>query len=144
MGHGAIATYGDEATPESADAIETTFSLERDLQRALRTGIEQIEQGFKITDGGKERAVSFGRIDITAEDSAGATVVIELKAGAADRDAIAQVLSYMGDITQASKAVRGIVIAGDFSPAAVAAARAVKNVKLMKYKYRFGFETIEP
>jgi RecB family endonuclease NucS len=34
-----------------------------------------------------------GQIDITARDKAGSTVVIELKAGPADRDAVRQILS---------------------------------------------------
>jgi RecB family endonuclease NucS len=62
------------------DAIETTFGLERDLQKALRDHIEQLEPGLTIIDADKEQTVSSGRMDITARDRAGATVVIELKA----------------------------------------------------------------
>jgi endonuclease len=58
--------------------------------------IEQLEPGLKIADGGSEKIVPSGRIDITCEDQAGKTVVIELKAGTAARDAIAQILSYLG------------------------------------------------
>ena len=58
------------AERDVADAIETTFGLERDLQLALRSNsnIEQLEHGLRITDGGKEQTVESGRIDIAAED----------------------------------------------------------------------------
>src|ERR1035438_1060136 len=88
---------------ETADAMETTFGLERDLQLALRRNIEQLELGLKVIDGNKEKIVDSGRIDITAEDSSGTTVIIELKAGAADREAVAQILAYMGDLMSAEK-----------------------------------------
>jgi hypothetical protein len=127
---------------DTADAIETTFGLERDLQMALRRNIEQLEQGLKIVDGNKEQVVESGRIDITAEDQSGTTVIIELKAGAADREAVAQTLAYMGDLLHAGKAVRGILVAGDFPPRTIAAARAVPNLQLRKYGFQFSFEAI--
>jgi RecB family endonuclease NucS len=124
------------------DAIETTFGLERDLQRALRDHIEQLEPDLTIIDDNKEQSVPSGRIDITARDSAGATVVIELKAGPADRDAIGQLLAYMGDLMAVAKSVRGILIAGEFSPRAIATARAAPNIRLVRYGFRFSFETV--
>jgi Endonuclease NucS len=127
---------------DTADAIETTFGLERDLQAALRRNIEQLEPGLKITDGNKEQIVDSGRIDITAEDSNGTTVIIELKAGAADREAVSQILAYMGDLILSGKPVRGILVAGDFPSRTVAAARAVPNLQLRKYAFQFSFEAI--
>jgi hypothetical protein len=100
------------------EAVELTFDIERDLQRVLRDNIEQLEPGLKITDGGKEKAVAAGRIDITAEDRNGVAVVIELKTGEADRPAIGQILAYMGDLAadkkptgadQSTIGVRGIL-----------------------------------
>jgi len=82
---------------EALDAVETTFGLERDLQAALRKNIDQLEPGLSITDGGKEKQVASGRVDITAQDKQGSTVVIELKAGTADRETVGQILGYMGD-----------------------------------------------
>jgi hypothetical protein len=59
----------DSSTDEViSDAIETTFGLERDLQRALREHIDQLEPGLTIIDGQKEQAVPSGRIDITARE----------------------------------------------------------------------------
>jgi RecB family endonuclease NucS len=125
---------------ELAEAKVTLFDLERDFQRALRANIIQIEPGLKTIDGGTERTVpSGGRIDILAEDSAGTTVVIELKVGTADRGAVAQLIQYMGDISETAPTVRGIVVAGDFAPSAIAAARMVPRVRLLKYSYKFSF-----
>jgi RecB family endonuclease NucS len=113
-------------------AMEATFSLERDLQHALRipANIEELEAGLKITDGGREQTITAGRIDITAEDREGATVILELKAGEAGREAIGQILAYMGDLSRTKKAVRGILVARDFSYDAKAAARVVPNLRL--------------
>ena len=54
------------------------------MQKALRANIQQLELGLEIVDGGAERTVDAGRIDITAEDTNGRLVVIELKAGRAE------------------------------------------------------------
>lgn len=137
---------GDTPHPvdeDAIDAIETTFGLERDLQQALRKNIGQLEQGLKITGGGKQRHVPAGFIDITAEDEQGRPVVIELKAGTGDRETIGQILGYMGDLQQESKKpVRGIIVAGEFASAAVSALGALPNVELKKYGFKFSFEAV--
>ena len=76
------------------------IGLERDMQAALRSSIEQLEPGLEIIDGGAEHSVSSGFIDITARDVDGEIVVIELKTGTARQRAVAQILSYMGDIAE--------------------------------------------
>jgi endonuclease len=126
------------------DNRETKFGLERDLQSALRRHIGDLEPGLSITDAGKERRVPSGFIDIAARDRDGVTVAIELKAGTADRDAIGQILSYMGNLMESTASVRGILVAGDFSARAVAAVRAAPNVRLVRYDFRFSFETVSP
>jgi len=128
---------------QALDAIETTFGLERDLQAALRKNIGQLERGLTITDGGKEQHVAAGYIDITAEDQQGRTVVIELKAGTADRETIGQILGYMGDLQRAGKPVRGIIVAGDFTLPAVSALGALPNLQLKKYGFKFSFMSVE-
>jgi len=125
---------------EVANAVDTAFGLERDLQKALRENIEQLESGLTISDDGKEKTVPSGRIDITAQDRDGATVVIELKVGTADRDAIGQIQSYMGDLTDKAR-VRGILIARGFESRAVSAARVIPSLRLVRYGFRFTFET---
>ena len=143
--HVTMGNYGDETATEEkeiADAVDATFGLERDLQLALRKHIDQLEPGLKIVDNGKEQIVESGRIDITAEDSTGTTVVIELKPGSADRETIGQILGYMGDVMLTNQLVRGILVAGDFPAGTIAAARAVPNLQLKKYSFRFSFESV--
>lgn len=118
------------------------FEEEAELQKSLRTNIHQLDEGLIIIDGGTERVVPSGRIDITAEDKNGTTVVIELKRGTADRDAVGQNAAYMGDISTDGTRVRGILIAHGFSQRALAAARVVSNLELHRYGYRFTFEKI--
>jgi len=92
----------------AAEATTITFGLERDLQEALRANIEQLEPGLKILDGGTEQTVPAGKIDITAEDSEGRVVVIELKAHIAQPADLTQVLAYMGTISQDKKVPSGV------------------------------------
>ena len=145
--HISMGTYGEsgeDADPEAevATAVDTAFGLERDLQMALRRSIEQLEKGLTIIDGDREQAVASGRIDITARDRAGVTVAIELKVGAADRDAVGQLLAYMGDLMEDVAPVRGILVAREFTPRAISAARVVPSLILVRYGFQFNFEKI--
>jgi hypothetical protein len=125
---------------EILEAEEITFSLERDLQHALRANISQLEPGLTIIDGGNEKSTEAGKIDITARDEKGNIVVIELKAGKANPEVIAQTLSYMGSITKVEeKPVRGILVAGDFHKKVILASRAIPNLHLKKYSFQFTF-----
>ena len=116
------------------------------MQAALRSAIEQLEPGLVVIDDGAERSVASGFIDITAKDGQGAIVVIELKTGTARRDAVAQVLSYMGDIVEEEPddQVRGILVAGDFDKKARAAARMVPALSLRSYRVNFEFKPVDP
>lgn len=115
--------------------------MEKDLQAALRASIAQLEPGLTVIDGGTERVVPSGRIDILARDAAGMVVVIELKAVKAPRDAVAQVLAYMGDLhDEAMGQVRGMLITPDFDQKAVASARVVPGLKLVRYGFSFSFQ----
>lgn len=120
------------------------FSFERDMQASLRKEIGQLESGIEIIDEGAERSVDSGFIDITCRDSSGNIVVIELKAGTANQRAIAQILSYMGDISieEEGKKVRGILVAADFDKKTIAAARMVPDLTLRKYSVRFSFTDV--
>ncbi len=136
-----------EGIPSSEESLEErntslrSLSLERDLQRALRDNIDQLEPGLTIIDGGIERTVEAGRIDITAEDTDGNLVVIELKAGKATLDSIGQLQSYMGSIENPQeKSIRGILVAYDFDARLIMAASAVPNVVLKSYSFQFVFE----
>ncbi|WP_348264552.1 endonuclease NucS [Telmatobacter sp. DSM 110680] len=130
-----------EVVEEALTALTTTFGLERDLQKVLRDNIDQLEPGLKIADDNKEKRVRSGYIDITAQDKNGATVVIELKAVEADRDAVGQLLAYMGDLmSDGGRSVRGILVAPSFSPRATSAAHAAR-VELKRYSVKFLFES---
>jgi hypothetical protein len=137
--------YDDVLPSEQViEALDTTFGLERDLQLALRSNIQQLEQGLTIVDDGREQSTEAGRIDITAKDQHGAIVIIELKAGTAPSDSVTQILSYMGAISERENIpVRGILIAGDFSSRVIFAARAVPNLELRRYSFRFTFGEVK-
>lgn len=123
------------------EVVGKTFALERDLQVALRNNVGQLEPGLVIADGGSERRVEGGFIDILARDAGGVLTVIELKAETARPEAVAQLLSYMACVSEeAGEPVRGILVAGDHHPRVVLAARAVPNLELRRYRYRFEFE----
>lgn len=147
--HITMGTYGgpgpsEVEMDELIEASEATFGLELDLQRALRSNIEQIEPGLQIIDDGKERTINAGRVDITAKDKNDAIVVIELKAGTAAPQALTQLLAYMGDINQQDQTpVRGILVAADFHPRIVFAVKAVPNVQLRRYRFRFIFDSVD-
>jgi len=68
-------------------------------------------------------------------------VVIELKIGTAGQRAVAQILSYMGDMAAERQDgnVRGILIAAEFDAKAKAAARMVPRLALRRYGVRFQF-----
>ncbi len=135
------ATVLGATTPLPGEETGQRIGLERDMQAALRTEISQLDPGLTIVDDGAERSVDSGFIDITARDASGITVVIELKAGAAGQRAIAQILSYMGDVAEedGDNKVRGILVASDFDAKAKAAARMVPSLILRKYSVRFTF-----
>ena len=51
----------DADEPDTTEAEEITFGLERDLQIALRASIGQLEPGLTIVDEGRERITEAGR-----------------------------------------------------------------------------------
>lgn len=135
---------GDEEEDGNEEETDAgTFRIERDLQLALRANIEQLEPGLVIIDGGKERSTEAGRIDITAQDREGIVVIIELKAGTATPGALTQVLAYMAAVAEEDKKpVRGMLVASGFHPKIGFAVKAVPNVRLQQYRFKFTFEAV--
>jgi RecB family endonuclease NucS len=134
-----ITLPNQEASPRGLPMLRP-YKSERDLQAKLRVDIEMLEPGLTIIDGGRELIVPSGRVDITAQDREGTRVVIELKFGRADRYAVAQLLSYMGDLAVDGTAVRGILVAEDFDWGARSVARAAAApIKLKRYKNDFSY-----
>jgi hypothetical protein len=144
--HMTMGSYGGTTTLEEVEQIEEAaelkFGLERDLQNALRQSIELLEIGLRIVDGGKERTVEGFRFDITAEDTAGRLVILELKAGTADRNAVSQLLAYIGALLEQeqTREIRGILVAHEFDRTAKLAARAAGSISLIRYGFQFTFE----
>jgi hypothetical protein len=144
-GSDAVDTPETEVRADLVTAVEAEvgqrIGLERDMQAALRIEIAQLEPGLTIIDDGAERSVDSGFIDITARDASGTTIVIELKAGPAGQRAVAQILSYMGDVAAEDESgkVRGILVASSFDAKAKAAAKMVPSLILRKYSVRFLF-----
>ncbi|EHU9474294.1 DUF91 domain-containing protein, partial [Vibrio vulnificus] len=85
-----------------------------------------------------------GRIDILAKDKTGQLVVIELKAGKAKDSALGQLLGYIGCLSESSDTsnIRGILVASDFDKRVVFGAKAISNVKLVKYQISFNLEVV--
>ena len=136
---------GIESGPAKEEADENPPDawpgFERHMQRALRLNIGQLEANMQADDDGVERRVDSGFIDITARDATGRLVVIELKTGMAGQRAVAQILSYMGDVAaeEDTAEIRGMLVAFDFDHKAKAAAKMVPSLELVKYGFRFEF-----
>lgn len=134
----------DENTDEVDEKtlLETDrFSLEVDLQRALRSNLAQLAPGLTVADDGSERAVATGRIDILARDSRGVWWVIELKAGTASDRAVSQLAAYIGALAEEEGGeVRGLLVARDFTDKARYVARAIPGIELKRYGFSFTFE----
>ena len=139
-----VSNLASETSQEVMEERGQILGLKRDLQSALRRAIGQLEPGLDIIDDGAERSVSSGFIDITAKDTDGAIVVIELKTGTARQKAVAQILSYMGDLAveEPETEVRGILVAGEFDKKARAAARVVPTLSLRTYRVSFQFTDV--
>jgi RecB family endonuclease NucS len=139
-----------EAAGDGTEVIETSLSLERDLERSLLPNLSQLEEGLDLynsqeSDGQQLDTGEVGRLDILAVARSGDLVVIELKAGKAEDRVCGQILRYMGWVAAnlaGSRTVRGIVVANDFSESLKFAARAMPNVALIRYDVRFDFTKV--
>jgi RecB family endonuclease NucS len=114
--------------------------LERDIQNYLENNPSTL--GEILTIIGKEFAVPVGRIDLLAKDVNGNIVVIELKLGTANRDAIGQLQSYMGAIQSAepNTFVRGLLVAVKLDSGAEAALRVARDIKFISYAITLYFK----
>jgi hypothetical protein len=125
------------ATQHDVDRCPQWGAIERDMQAAFLRSIEEIEAGLAIIECGLDRFIASGFIDITARDRSGVMVAIEVKLGTAGPMAVAQLLSYMGDLALSKGidgGVRGILVAADFDQKAIAAARMIPNLLLRRYR----------
>lgn len=145
----------DESDPEASepDIVETggkpdeeatTFQYERELQAAVRRQIAAVSADYVIADGGSERSVATGRIDVLVEDANKTLVALELKAGTCPQGALEQVLGYAEDLQQETgRPTEAVLIAADFPERIRVAARRTKGLRLMTYKLQLAFEPFE-
>lgn len=145
--------YLDASKTDFEDELEeeASISLEVDIENALVANLEQLEIGLRLyrANGktGQQFQIKFdakkqGRIDILAIDTSDNFVVIEIKAGEADRDVCGQIQGYMGWVKanlSGNKPVRGIVIANDFTARLVYASKVVADLQLKKCQISFRF-----
>lgn len=128
------------------ESLEVSFSLERDLHAFLANRTGEIEDGLKLVEGGAEFKTAAGYVDLLAMDKESNRVVVELKAGVAKDSALGQLLGYMGciasDAASNGRQVRGILVAADFDQRVIYAAKALPNVKLVKYRICFRMEQV--
>lgn len=133
-------------------AVDTSLSLERDLEKSLLANLGQLEPNLRLyqagaTFGQQLATGKVGRLDILGVDQNDDFVVIELKAGKADERACGQILRYMGWVKEnlvgtGNRKVRGIIVANDFSESLRYAARAMTEVVLKKYGVHFEFTDV--
>jgi RecB family endonuclease NucS len=111
------------------------FRYERELQSAVRRQLALVEPGLVEADGGRERAVATGKIDIVARDAAGNFVVIELKAGDCPHGALERLLAYSTDLeAETGTPCRSMLVAAQFSDRIRAAAARARDVSLVTYE----------
>jgi RecB family endonuclease NucS len=115
--------------------ITRILHYEKELKSLLRRQLECVEPGLVEADGGRERAVATGKIDITALDANGHYVVIELKVGPCPHGALEQVLAYSTDLeAETGQPCRAVLVASDFSDRLRSAAKRARDVHLVVYQ----------
>ncbi|PMY37312.1 DUF91 domain-containing protein [Pseudomonas sp. GW456-L14] len=130
---------GDDANIE--ELVETSITLERDVETHLVRSLDSIEKGLRFVD--RQVSIDVGRVDILAEDATGRRVVIELKVGQAKDAAVGQIARYLGWYTrQDGQRPRGILIASEFPEAVRYAAEAITDLSLVEYKVQFTFNAV--
>ncbi|MDE4538048.1 DUF1016 family protein [Pseudomonas sp. ITEM 17296] len=149
--HG-VNTWEPSAEPESDDfeaadeanieeLVETSISLERDVETHLVRSLDSIEKGLRFVD--RQVSIDVGRVDILAEDTNGRRVIIELKVGQAKDAAVGQIARYLGWYGRKDRQrPRGMLIASEFPEAVRYAAEAIPDLSLVEYKVQFAFNAV--
>lgn len=130
----------DESTPQDlTDYVESSLSLERDLEDQIVGQLNVLEPGLTLVS--RQESSDVGRLDLLAKDSEGRTVIIELKAGEAKDSSIGQIARYIGWYAEKEgKSPRAILVASGFAEPVRWAARAIPGLKLVTYRVQFAFE----
>jgi RecB family endonuclease NucS len=117
-------------------------------ERALQSFLEEYPSRLGISGAvvvQSEYQTEVGRIDLLVE-AGGDLWVVELKAVTAGRDAIGQVISYMGAIQQANpgRVIYGMLVAPEFDKACLAAHSKITNLQLCKVAIEYRLEKAVP
>jgi endonuclease len=123
---------------------EASISMERDLEEYLSKNFGNLLPGLSLVE--RQSKTDVGFIDILAKEKDGNFVVIELKIGEAKDAAVGQVTRYMGWIMKhrtQGKAIKSFLIASDFSDGTKYSAAIVPGLKIVRFKARFEFESLQ-
>lgn len=130
----------DESTPqELTEYVESSLSLERDLEDQIVSHLDTLESGLTLVS--RQVRSDVGILDLLAKDRDGRTVIIELKAGEAKDSSIGQVARYVGWYSEKEgTAPRAILVASGFPQPVRWAAKAIPGLRLVTYRVQFNFE----
>lgn len=104
----------------SLGAVEGEFYMyvsEADIRDYLAEHPSEVEEGLEVVRA--ERPVDPGFVDLYARDSRGRVVVLEIKRVKAGEDSARQLLRYVDYFRRRGVEVRGILVAPDFTEAAI-------------------------
>lgn len=136
----------DGGSDDEMGTLSGPALLELHLQDYLFRNWRVVFPDLRLYEGerGREfvtRDPSVGVIDFLCTDASGDFVVIETKRGAPDRQAVGQILGYMGWVAQKlcndGKKVRGILIASEATDSLRMAVAAVPNLEIYLYEISF-------
>lgn len=130
----------DESTSqELTEYVESSLSLERDLEDQIVSHLDSLEPGLTLVS--RQVRSEVGILDLLAKSQDGQTVIIELKAGEAKDSSIGQIARYVGWYSDKEGAApRAILVASGFPQPVRWAAKAIPGLRLVTYQVQFNFE----
>lgn len=135
----AAAVVEDSTQQDLTEYVESSLSLERDLEDQIVGHLDVLEPGLTLVS--RQETSEIGRLDLLARDLKGRTVIIELKAGEAKDSSIGQIARYMGWYAEKEgKPPRAMLVASGFAEPVRWAAKAIPGLKLVTYRVQFAFE----
>lgn len=135
----AASVVDDSTQQELTEYVESSLSLERDLEDQIVSHLDVLEPGLTLVS--RQESSEVGRLDLLARDAEGRTVIIELKAGEAKDSSIGQIARYIGWYAdKEGKPPRAILVASGFAGPVRWAAKAIPGLKLVTYRVQFAFE----